>query len=61
MRTEAIHLGTALASAFDFAIAEARAELAEHEEHAADAAARLDNLLKIRAAMNAPPASEQQQ
>lgn len=61
MTTEPVRLGTALASAFDHAIAEARAELAEHEGHVADAAARLDNLLKIRAAMNAPPAPEQKQ
>lgn len=48
-----------LASAFDHMIAEARAELAEHEEHVADAQRRLQHLLTLRGAMDAPSAQEQ--
>lgn len=48
----------ALREALDHMASEARAEVAEHEEHVAEAKRRLDNLLTLRAALDKPLATE---
>lgn len=58
MLTRCIGLGDALRNAFDDMIAEAEAELVEHEEHVADAKRRLANIQTLRAAMGRPAAAE---
>jgi hypothetical protein len=49
---------SALREALDHMVSEARAEDDEHEEHVAEAKRRLQNLQKLRAALDKPPATE---
>ena len=49
---------SALRAALDHMANEARAEVAEHEQHVAEARRRLENLQTLRAALDKPPATE---
>ncbi len=51
MTDEPHPLGTFIADAFLHMIEEARAEVLEHEREVADAKQRLDNLIRIHAAL----------